>query len=1432
MLYPIKIEFKDYPSGEWSDWSNYLSIAPLISRKVESDNDGEAGVIAFDKASVSFYYTEGNPVYNAFSIDLSSKQRYLFRICAPKSDKTYVPLFEGIADFSTIKWPELSSEISFDIADKLTALGILPIGQTQRGAQFDCLNLRNPDINPSGYTLFANIFSGAGSGGIYSQIGHDWRAFGNCGDESIIVTFLGNPEDQAYSVFWGGVPINHTNPCLKQGETLVDLDGNQYLVLESWNAQVPASVANSIGYYVDCTWVRLTPNLPAGRVMILDAGITNTYHSTYYDKPEGYIDIISSAADANGLYPLESFDGLKIIGTIFNSIWPDVSMTNLTGYSVFPLPAGYFNRLIDEDPLGTDPLSALKMLADTMKCYIYINRSGNLVIQSKDYLAANGTSRTFGKTKIISKEKKYFWDKLADGVTVNVKSWLKDSDGNYLEGVSTQTKQIPGSSAYIKPKNVITKDLLTGDPNDCTQALINNKAAVEANSILNFYGQRRTAAEIMLHLDDNTIEWDLLDNILDDSVRYFYVSMEIDLVERTLTLVPVEVTGHDYDLRQIVVTSGTSPSSTDSSVSSSSTTGSMGIISYGIVYPESYGAIGDGISDDTDAFKLALNAAVGKTLILTKPAYKITSKIIKDLGGNDIKITSNINSKICFTDTESTGNYYAPEGCIHFKNGTICIEGIAFQGTNSGVNPSTNFLSALQITDSSIVSLKNISVTNAIYSGIHIINCDKLSVENSSVQHCGYAGLFVRGTYQVTIIGGNYSYCGFTPYADGYGITISGRFPYPYSLGIVRDNANIFITGVTANYNYRKGIDIHGGIGAAVTSNKIKGFGFGGIYAVNEGGESGYEKVVKDVTVTGNIIENDLSWFSGLGITDVQHPIAVGSFGSPADSGGTHIVEGNIIKNVNTPHLRAPIIAYLNQSGSPLKSVVIKNNVIQDFSSYYSGIMVLGIENNDIPPNTVDISDNKITGASTDGIYISAGMDQVVNNNNIRGTFTYPLSYSGTCNPFGNLYNGDLVVNKLVDLYNSKVRIRENMIEEAGTNSNSEISINYAGYQSGLNQYRDLTIYDGKGNGVAKFVGSLKLTELFGSLDVTGDVHPAAYRSNDGTYGVSTTSSGLIFKNGLFTGGAVSVSWDNITSIPSRVGNYANSNINIRSNIIEENATNGNASVTINYSGYNSGTTQFRDLEIYDGKGNGVAKFTGSSKLTSLSGNLDVTSGDIHGNNYRSSDGSYGTSTTVSGMVFKNGLYISGSVSIDLSAYATAYWVNSNFVPVSRTVNGYALSSNISLSKSDIGLGNVPNTDATNPDNISWTSSYRTVTDTEKSTWNGKQNTSTKLRSFVDSHISIASYSISGDGNITISPGLDVSGNIHPSGNYFSADNTAGSSAATGGLTFKNGLYVSGSLTTSGKSTTVAWRDLDANTWTMSVSNGLVTSLKKNGTEQ
>lgn len=69
-------------------------------------------------------------------------------------------------------------------------------------------------------------------------------------------------------------------------------------------------------------------------------------------------------------------------------------------------------------------------------------------------------------------------------------------------------------------------------------------------------------------------------------------------------------------------------------------------------------------------------------------------------------------------------------------------------------------------------------------------------------------------------------------------------------------------------------------------------------------------------------------------------------------------------------------------------------------------------------------------------------------------------------------------------------------------------------------------------------------------------------------------------------------------------------------------------------------------------------------------------------------------------------------------------------VAIASEVNGQVLHyesstdlwKNHTLTSSDVGLSNVPNVDATDPANIVQTSSYRFVTDTEKTTWNGKEN--------------------------------------------------------------------------------------------------------------
>lgn len=76
---------------------------------------------------------------------------------------------------------------------------------------------------------------------------------------------------------------------------------------------------------------------------------------------------------------------------------------------------------------------------------------------------------------------------------------------------------------------------------------------------------------------------------------------------------------------------------------------------------------------------------------------------------------------------------------------------------------------------------------------------------------------------------------------------------------------------------------------------------------------------------------------------------------------------------------------------------------------------------------------------------------------------------------------------------------------------------------------------------------------------------------------------------------------------------------------------------------------------------------------------------------------------------------LSSSVQASLDKADTA-------VPNTRTVNGKALSSNITLNASDVGALPSSTTIPTSLSQLTGDATHRTVTDAEKQTWNGKQD--------------------------------------------------------------------------------------------------------------
>jgi hypothetical protein len=518
-MYPVKIEFKEYPSGSWEDWSEYLAEVPDISIQVESDNPGEAGAITFDNARVTFRYEPGNAVYLKFSIDLTVVQRYLFKISILRSDGSYQPKFEGIADFSSIQWNEYENIITFNVVDKLSALNLLTAEQCRLTFLIkDRLASSSPISTGYEFQYHNNLPNAIWISGYHPEIYDDLTS---------VLVYPGEVID---------IP------------EVVGGQSRMRVITKSYLSQSPNH--GKIANYVEFTPYLEQTNFDVIRYEYPGWFEHKAYSSTFYD-----VDINNITADI-----LTSLDGFKIIKALYNQAWPGTNLILRPSNLSFNVPAEYAIRLIENTPFGKTPFEALITLINSVKptpgelsgCYVYVDSNNNLVIQSRQYLTS-GTQRTIGTTKILNQKRKYFWDKLADGATVNLKSWVIDKDtGNYIEAKATATLKPPGATGFIKPKNEIKKDVITielPEPNEDPKQFFAQKALEHAQDILNFYGKRRETIEFTFNLDDNTIGWSILDYLYKDTKNYFFTKQNIDPLSRQIDIEAVEISGFNFDPR-------------------------------------------------------------------------------------------------------------------------------------------------------------------------------------------------------------------------------------------------------------------------------------------------------------------------------------------------------------------------------------------------------------------------------------------------------------------------------------------------------------------------------------------------------------------------------------------------------------------------------------------------------------------------------------------------------------------------------------------------------------------------------------------------------------------------------------------------------------------------------------------------------------------
>lgn len=426
-----------------------------------------------------------------------------------------------------------------------------------------------------------------------------------------------------------------------------------------------------------------------------------------------------------------------------------------------------------------------------------------------------------------------------------------------------------------------------------------------------------------------------------------------------------------------------------------------------------FGALLDGVTDDTVAFQAALNylANTGGTLYI--PASTACAKI-----NNFVSVTMAANTKLHIDSHDCIDGTGAPQntaymGVISVKgDGALPSSGV-WTGTSEitvdGLNIFSNAtvigqLGGLRLTYFNRVTVRDSIFTNLPYDGLIVLGSSNVNVTNVDSSNNMYAGMQLDNVNGGVVTGGHYDNNGYSSPVYGYGIALSVGDTF------VNTNQFILINGITANGNLRKGIDVHAGININVENNSVIGYGASGLYAEAEDQSTG--KIVKNISFFNNYIDG-----TGNTITGISGIEAGASGGNIAFMGYITIQNNTFVNTGSTSGSRAILIPHPSSGlsidrlrisnnnislGSDSTSEVIKvytaaglrsrridifDNIIQSTSTTYP----IYVDANDTN-GTINVIGNQIgidSGTSTYAIYVFEAGSGVIAENNISGSATF-----------------------------------------------------------------------------------------------------------------------------------------------------------------------------------------------------------------------------------------------------------------------------------------------------------------------------------------------------------------------------------------------------------------------------------------------------------
>lgn len=527
----IKLEFKHHGvNTSWEEWTPFIFEYGTIKKQVESKIKADAGLIVFDDFDLTLIYKEGNRVYQKFntsSVSLTPDTFYLFRISIKQKNGTYRPVFEGMADFTSLWYDELNPILQFSVKDKLSSLTLIrnkPMRELRNLAEANLPAL--PSINTAE--------------GVRYEV------------------HIAAPEDNRLRIILsteslelGGqiIPIGiipQTTPFLKAGEILCKGDLNEegkltnkkYAFLKN---EIPQS--NSMDHDI------IGDTNDWNGAIFYTTDFIDVYHKDdsnvklFFMKEHVYGTSVTNKNEYSpGYYEVVSFDAIKIIQAIAGQAWGSIQFVNRLGISSSPIPLQLYDQLMENLPLGKEPYDAFKDLVESMSCYMSFNSEGKLVLTKKTDLLNQGNTYTINEDMVVERDRSYIWNDVYDAIEITMKRTIIDENGN-SDPVEASAEIKRFDEEGYKPKNTLKKNIEEISTVPITKAELEDEAEAIALEFKELYMKRHEGLFRKVKMYDELLGIELCDNINNE---YIVEEIVYDLNSYTVSLNTFSSEGYNY----------------------------------------------------------------------------------------------------------------------------------------------------------------------------------------------------------------------------------------------------------------------------------------------------------------------------------------------------------------------------------------------------------------------------------------------------------------------------------------------------------------------------------------------------------------------------------------------------------------------------------------------------------------------------------------------------------------------------------------------------------------------------------------------------------------------------------------------------------------------------------------------------------------------